>query len=102
VALDEKDAAAAKTGEADVAVGAAYLSHDQYDKAVLALQRGIQKGGVKRADEAQISLGRALLKLGRREEAAQAFAAVPESSKLARVAKLWAIYASQDPAAAGA
>jgi hypothetical protein len=101
VAVDEKEATAAKSGEPDVAVGNAYLSHDQYDKAVTALQRGIQKGNVKRPDEAQISLGRALLKLNRNDEAAKAFQAVPETSKLAHIAELWAIYATKGVGQAG-
>jgi tetratricopeptide (TPR) repeat protein len=91
----EKEAAAGKAGEPDVAVGSAYLTYGEYDKAVEALKRGIGKGGLKRPDEAQITLGRALLKLNRKDEAKAAFAAVPESSKLARVAQLWAIYAGQ-------
>ena len=46
--LDKQDASArAKpTGEADVKLGAAYLSYGQNDKAIEALQRGIGKGGV--------------------------------------------------------
>lgn len=91
----EKEAAAGKAGEPDIAVGSAYLTYGEYDKAVEALKRGIGKGGLKRPDEAQITLGRALLKLNRKDEAKAAFAAVPETSKLARVAQLWAIYAGQ-------
>lgn len=105
LANDEKEARAAKTGEADAALGNAFLSYDQYDKAVESLQRAVQKGGLKRADEVQIALGRALLKLNRSAEAAQAFQAVPANSKLARIAQLWALYAEQKggtaPAATG-
>ena len=90
----EIEAKAAKAGQADVGLGSAYLSYDQYDKAVEALRRGIAKGGVKRPDEAQIALGRALLKFNQPEEAVKAFAAVPDSSKFARVANLWEIYAA--------
>jgi TolA-binding protein len=89
----EKEAVAAKTGDADAALGIAYLSYDQYDKAVEALQRGIQKGGLKRPEEAQLMLGRALLKLNRKDDAVKAFGAIPKDSKLAEVANLWAIYA---------
>lgn len=91
----EKDAPASKTGEAYYALGVGYLSFNQFDKAAEAVKRGIEKGGLKRPDEAQITLGRALLKVNQKEAAKQAFAAVPESSKLARVARLWAIYAGQ-------
>jgi len=88
----ETDAKSAKTGQADVALGSAYLSYEQYDKAAEALRRGIAKGGVKRPDEAQITLGRALLKVNQPEEALKAFAAIPDASKFSRVANLWEIY----------
>lgn len=91
----EKEAMAAKTGDADAVLGIAYLSYDQYDKAVAALQRGLQKGGVKRTEEAQLMLGRALLKLNRGDDALKAFQSVAGSSRLAEVANLWAIYAQK-------
>jgi tetratricopeptide (TPR) repeat protein len=91
----EKEAMAAKTGDADAVLGIAYLSYDQYDKAIEALQRGLKKGGVKRPEEAQLMLGRALLKANRNADAVQAFGAIPKSSKLAEVANLWAIYAQK-------
>jgi hypothetical protein len=94
----EKEAAASKTGEGDYAAGVGYLSFDEYQKAADAVKRGIQKGSLKRPDEAQLTLGRALLKLNRKDEAKQAFAAVPQNSKLARIARLWAIYADQKAA----
>jgi hypothetical protein len=89
----DSEARNAKTGEADVGLGTAYLSYDQYDKAVEALKRGLQKGSVKRPDEAQLLLGAALLKLNQQDEAVKAFEAVPDSSKYARVANLWELYA---------
>jgi tetratricopeptide (TPR) repeat protein len=90
----ETEAKAAKAGQADVALGSAYLSYGEYEKAAEALRRGMGKGGVKRPDEAQIVLGRALLKVNQPEEALKAFVAVPDSSKFARVADLWEIYAA--------
>jgi hypothetical protein len=90
----ETEAKAAKAGQADVALGSAFLSYGQYDKAAEALRRGIAKGGVKRPDEAQIALGRALLQINQPEDALKAFAAVPDGSKFARVANLWEIYAT--------
>lgn len=89
----ETEAKAAKTGEADVGLGTAYLSYDQYDKAAEALKRGLQKGSVKRPDEAQLLLGAALLKLNQQDDALKAFEAVPDTSKYSRVANLWELYA---------
>jgi tetratricopeptide (TPR) repeat protein len=91
----DAQARAEPTGEADVALGLTYTGFAQYDKAVEALQRALQKGAGKRKDEAQVALGRAYIKLGKKEEARKAFKAVPKTSKLARVAELYDIYASQ-------
>jgi tetratricopeptide (TPR) repeat protein len=91
----EQEAAAAKTGEADVTLGMAYISAGQYDKAVEALRRGLQKGAGKRTDEANIMLGRAYLKLKQKDAARKAFKAVPDDSKLARVAELYDLHAAQ-------
>ncbi len=91
----EQEARASKTGEADAVLGMAYLSYGQYDKAVEALQRGLQKGANKRADEAQIMLGRTYLKLKQKDAARRAFKAVPDDSKLARVAQLYDLHAAQ-------
>jgi tetratricopeptide (TPR) repeat protein len=91
----EKEARAAKSGEADVNVGIIYMSFGQYDKAVEALQRGLQKGAHKRTAEAQIMLGRAYLKLNQKDAARRAFKAVPDDSKLARVAELYDLHAAQ-------
>ena len=91
----EQEARADKTGEADVSLGMTYFGFAQYDKSVEALQRALQKGAGKRKDEAQIALGRAYLKLNQKDAARKAFKAVPDDSRLARVAELYGIYASQ-------
>jgi tetratricopeptide (TPR) repeat protein len=90
----DAQARAEPTGEADVALGLTYTGFAQYDKAVEALQRALQKGAGTRKDEAQVALGRAYIKLGKKEEARKAFKAVPKGSKLARVAELYDIYAA--------
>jgi tetratricopeptide (TPR) repeat protein len=91
----EQEARASKTGDADVGLGMAYMSYGQYDKAIEALQRGLQKGAGKRTDEANIMLGRAYLKLKQKDAARKAFKAVPDDSKLARVAELYDLHAAQ-------
>ncbi len=91
----EQEARASKSGEADVGLGMAYLSYGQYEKAIETLQRGLQKGANKRTDEAHIMLGRAYLKLKQKDAARRAFKAVPDDSKLARVAELYDLHAAQ-------
>lgn len=94
IAKFETEAKAAPSGEADVRLGQAYLSFDQYDKAAEAIQRGIGKGQLKSPEEAQILLGIAQLKQKKADEATKAFRAVKGSdAKLTRLANLWALHA---------
>ncbi len=91
----EKEAQAAATGDAYVALGMAQLSFGQYDAAVQSLKAGIAKGGLKNAADAQVTLGVAQLKAGQKAEAAKTFRAVESDDELTtRIAKLWALHAS--------
>jgi hypothetical protein len=90
----EKEAVAAKAGEADVKLGEAFLSYDQPAKGLEAIQRGIGKGGVKNLDEANLSLGRAYILAKNNAEALKAFALVT-TPEYAQLAQLWSIYAGQ-------
>ncbi len=92
----EKEATAAKGGEADVKLGEAFLSYDQPAKAVEAIQRGIAKGGVKSLDDANLSLGRAFLASGDRAAAGTAFSLVKKPD-YALLTRLWLIYTAQQP-----
>ena len=89
IAQQDAAARAAANGNADVKMGAAYLSYGENDKAIEALQRGITKGGVKDPDEAGILLGIAFLRSGNKAEAAKAFNTVSKDPTMTRVAKLW-------------
>jgi pentatricopeptide repeat protein len=90
-----KEAEKATQGQADVALGQAYLSYGMYDEAIGALQRGIKKGGVTDVDEAQISLGIAYLRKGQKDAARQAFKAVKSESKWHDLAQLWEVRTQQ-------
>jgi hypothetical protein len=89
--LDQQEARAkAKaTGDADVKLGAAFLSYNQPDKAVEALNRGIGKGTLKDPDEAGLLLGIAYTRLNNKAEADKAFATVTKNPMMTRIAKLW-------------
>jgi hypothetical protein len=90
----EAEAKAAKAGEADVRLGQAYLSYDEAEQAVTAIQRGIAKGGLRNADEAQILLGIGLLRLGRKDDAVAAFKATKGTdARLGDLARLWSLRA---------
>ena len=95
LAKQEKDIAAAKTGDPDVKLGLAYLSYGQFPQAVAAIQRGIAKGGLKRVTdaEAQLALGVAQLRAGDKSAASSTFAAVKGDETQLRLARLWALRA---------
>jgi tetratricopeptide (TPR) repeat protein len=94
LAKSEAEAKAAKTGDTDVALGSAYLSYGQNDKAIEALSRGVGKGGLKNP-EGQILLGIAQLRSGNKEEARKTFKGVKTDDAVwSRIAKLWALNAS--------
>jgi hypothetical protein len=93
LAQRDKQAAAGKDGEADVAVAESYLSYGQFPEAIAAVQRGIAKG-VKNAANAQLVLGIAQYRAGNKAEAVKAFKAVKGNESLQRLAKLWSLRAS--------
>ncbi len=89
----EKEAAAATTGDKDVALGDAYASYGQNDKAIEAYQRGLKKGSVKNAAAAQLHLGQALLAAGKKAEAQAAFKAVKGDANYTKLASYWLLAA---------
>ncbi len=96
--LAQEDAEAAKNpaGELDVKLGEVYYGFGDYQKAVDAISRGIQKGQVKHLDEAYVYLGLAQAQLKNFAEAKRTFAnlkLVPDISP--RVLKLWTLYAEK-------
>jgi hypothetical protein len=75
----EAKAETAATGDLLVAVGAAYLSYGQADKAASAISQGIAKGGLKYVEEANLLLGVAQLKSHNAAEAGDTFSKVDKS-----------------------
>jgi tetratricopeptide (TPR) repeat protein len=100
---DKKDAAkfdaeAAKNpaGELDVKSGEVYYGSGDFQSAVAAINRGIQKGQIKHPDEAYVYLGRSYVQLKNTADAKKAFTglkSVPNVSP--RVLKLWELYSEK-------
>jgi tetratricopeptide (TPR) repeat protein len=88
-------AAADKTGNKDVELGKAHLSYEQYPQAIDAIQRGITKGSLTDAAQAQLLLGIAQLKGAKKDEAIKSFRAVKGDDKLKQLADLWTLRARQ-------
>ena len=92
IAALDKEARAGKNGEADVKVGLAYLGLGEYQKAADAIRRGLQAdrvARVRRVDDAWMTLGIALSRLGNAAEAAQAFEKAKTDARMAAAADLW-------------
>jgi len=90
-----KEASTKPNGEPLAKMGAAYLGHGLNEKAITTIQSAIAKGGLKSVDESYVRLGVANLNLGKKAEAIKAFQSVSDKSNLARIAKLWILYAKK-------
>ena len=73
--LAQLDAEATKNpaGELDTKLGEVYYGFGDYQNAVTAINRGIQKGQIKHQDEAYVYLGRSQVALKNTAEAKKAF-----------------------------
>ena len=80
----------------DVKLGEVYFGTGDYQNAVAAINRGLQKGQVKQLDEAYVYLGRSYAALKNYPEAKKAFAQLKTVPKISpRVLKLWETYADK-------
>jgi Tetratricopeptide repeat len=89
------DAEATKNpaGELDVKLGEVYYGSGDYQNAVTAINRGLQKGQIKHPDEAYVYLGRSQVQLKNFAEAKKAFAGLKSDPKVSpRVLKLYELY----------
>jgi hypothetical protein len=86
----EKEAKALASGEGDVRLATAYFTLKDYARAAEAAKRGLGKGRVKRADDANMLLGVSLVEAKKGGEAKAAFqAAAAANPKMKSVADLW-------------
>src|SRR5882672_5041201 len=92
------DAEAAKNsaGELDIKSGEVYYGSGDYQAAVTAITRGIEKKGIKHLDEAYVYLGRAQVALKNNAEAKKAFSGLKQVPNISpRVLKLWELYSDK-------
>lgn len=85
----------ATSGQPDAVIGRIYLSQRLYDRAIAALRKGIQKGGLEQSDQVRIDLGVAYLKSGETQQARDTFAAVKADSEWRALAELWSLRANE-------
>ena len=88
----EKEAAAAKDGNALVAIGFSMATGGEAAKGIPLMQQGIAKGGLKRPEDARLHLGIAQVIAG--DAKAQAtLRGVTGADGTADLARLWSLYA---------
>ncbi|MEY2721967.1 MAG: hypothetical protein RL597_1412 [Pseudomonadota bacterium] len=87
----DKEAAGRKNGEVDARIALAFLGYGDFERSVVAYERGLAKGNVRNPEEARLNLGIAQLKAGNKEAAAATFAAVKGDETLQRIARLWSL-----------
>lgn len=90
-AIPEMRAAAAKSkkGELWARLGNIYLDNDEYKKAIKAIESGLKKGGVKRADTAQLVKGMAHFNLKQYKSAKTAFEKAKKDKRTEKYATQW-------------
>lgn len=94
-AEDEKQALAAKGGDALVGLGLSQIYSGQPAKGVQLIQQGIAKGSLKRAEDAKLHLGIGQLVAGDKAKAQATFKTVQGADGTADLARLWALYAKR-------
>jgi len=97
-AIPPLERAAALTNEGDlyIRLGQAHINLEQWSEASAALQKGIQIGGLKRNDTANIMLGMALFNQKRLEQARRAFEKAASDNRSKRAAVQWMAYVDSE------
>ena len=92
--LADSEAAAQKAanGNALVGLGLALSSTGAHERGLALITQGIAKGGLRRADDAQLHLGVVALRAGKADQAKAAFAAVQGADGAADLARLYLLH----------
>jgi hypothetical protein len=94
IALAEAELAKSKDSSAMVNLGYHYVTAGQFDKGIPLIEQGIQKGDLKRPDEAKLHLGLAYVQADKKSKALQTFKTVQGTDGTAELAHLWSIAAT--------
>jgi len=76
-------------GELDLRLGNAYLNLGQYGECVSSVKAGLEKGGIKSNDNAQISLGMCLYNQKKYTESIAAFREAAKTARSRRISAQW-------------
>lgn len=92
----ETAASKSENGDLFSRLGSVYLDLDQNQKAVDAIRKGLDRGGVKRPDQARLALGMALFNLGEFNAARRAFREAAKDERAKTYAQQWLRYISSE------
>ena len=94
IRIFEKLAKLTDDGEAFIAIGNLYYLENDIDSAIIAINKGLERGKLKNPGFAQLTLGQALFELQRFDEAKEVFTEASESEKdtIKKQAKAWLKY----------
>jgi tetratricopeptide (TPR) repeat protein len=92
----EQAAAKSDKGELYVRLGSVYLDNDQYSKAIVAIEKGLKRGGVKRADTANLALGMAAFNDKKYSKARKAFKVAAKDKRSKKHANQWLKYMANE------
>lgn len=92
----EKAAAKSEKGELYARLGSVYLDVDKNREAVTAINKGLKRGGVKRADQARLALGMAYFNLGEFNSARKAFREAAKDKRAKAFAQQWLKYINSE------
>lgn len=92
-ANEEKEALAAKEGDALVKVGLNYVYEGDAQKGFRLIEQGIKKGGLKRPEDAKLRLGEAQLHAGQKQRGVQTLREVRGKDGASDIARLWVLHA---------
>lgn len=88
----EEAAARSDDGELYTRLGNIYLDGEEYGKAIEAITKGLNRGGVKRPDNARLVLGMAYFNEKQYDKARQAFQAAGRDERSKKFAEQWIKY----------
>jgi hypothetical protein len=79
------------TGQKNADLGMGYFGAEQWDQAIVQLEKAVKKGGAKDPAHVKLTLGIAQLKKGQRDAARATFKSVASDPVLGKVASAWTL-----------
>jgi len=92
----ERAAELSGDGELYIRLAQSHLNLENWSEAAVAVEKGLQRGGLKRSDQANIMLGMALFNQQRLEQARRAFQRAASDSRSQRAANQWIAYVDSE------